>query len=82
MLYADDPDAYVDSQITDAAGTNDFEPTVTAEDDTELTSEWLGDPAATRVLRTTVFGLPAGGHRLRLHVPGGNDVDLGSVYLR
>lgn len=80
-LYADDPDVYVDDEITDATGNNlDWTPIVTS-GDTELSAEWLGDTGPVRTLRTHLTGLTPGNHRLRLNVPGGNDITLNSITL-
>jgi len=39
-------------------------------------------PSASRKLKVSLAGLAAGMHRLYLKVPGGNDLTLGSVYVR
>jgi hypothetical protein len=79
-LYANDADVHVKYAITDAdGGDNDWaSPTVTT-GATSITCTWLGTAGPTRTLRVPLTGLAAGSHRLRLVVPGGNDVGLGTV---
>lgn len=82
-LYANDPDVNVVYPITDAqGGTLDFPPVVQVTGHADITAQWLGSPGAARELKVPLTGLPAGAlHRLRLVVPGDNDVALGSVRL-
>lgn len=82
-LYADDPDVNVVYPVTDKQGsTLEFSPVVRVEGFDDITATWLGDPGATRDLRVPLAGLDAGkNHRLRLVVPGDNDVTLGVVIL-
>lgn len=85
-LYADDPDVHADWSITDSLSTNDFPAAVETicaghTHDTEPAASWEGAAAATRTLRVDLYGLGVGVHVLRLTVPGGNDVYLGSVRL-
>lgn len=82
-VLADDPDAYIDREITDATGTNlTFTANVAIGTGTYTTTgTWQGTPAATRILRIPVAGLTAGTHRMYLQIPGGNDLDLGRVYV-
>ena len=82
-LYANDPDANVVYPITDAqGGTLDFPAVVQVTGQPDITGQWLGDPGPTRDLKVPLAGLPAGSlHRLRLVIPGDNDVSLGQVRL-
>lgn len=82
-LYANDPDVNVVYPITDAqGGTLDFSPVVQVTGHTDITGVWLGDPGPSRDLKVPLIGLPAGPlHRLRLVIPGDNDVPLGQVRL-
>jgi hypothetical protein len=81
-LHADDPDAYVDDQITDAnGGTNDWVNPTVKSGATSIACTWLGEPGPTRTLRTPLTSLGPGEHRLRLVVPGDTDLTLESVYL-
>lgn len=80
-LYADDPDVNVVFPITDGEGGDlAWSPVVTV-GGTSITAAWQGDPGPTRDLRVPLSSLPAGMHRLRLLVPGDNDVSLGNVVL-
>jgi len=80
-VYADDADAYVDRIVTATGGESlTFAPTVAVDAGAfTITASWLGEPAAPRPLRIPVAELEVGRHRLYLNVPGGNDLDLGSV---
>lgn len=84
--YANDPDVHVDYPITDSAG-NDltFTPTVRLYGlggPPDVTGTWLGDVGSTRDLRVPLTGLRSGAtYRLRLVVPGDNDLTLGSITL-
>lgn len=81
VVYADDPDAYVDRIVTDTAGEPlTFVANVAAGAGAyDITASWQGDPAPVRTLRIPVASLAVGSHRLHLQVPGGNDIDLGYV---
>ena len=80
-LYADDPDVNVEFPITDRkAGDLTWSPVVKA-GEVSITAAWQGDPGPTRTLRVPLTSLPKGMHRLRLVVPGDNDVSLGNVVL-
>lgn len=80
-VFADDADAYVDRQVTDAGGNPlTFAPQVAiGAGPYDLTGIWQGDPAPTRILRVPVSSLDVGTHRLYLSIPGSNDLDLGYV---
>lgn len=80
-VFDDDPDAFMDRQITDAAGANlTFTPLVAAGSGAfDITAAWQGTAAPTRVLRVPVATLAVGAHHLYLQIPGGNDIDLGWV---
>lgn len=80
-VFADDADAYVDRQVTDAAGNPlTFAPLVAIGGGAyDLAATWQGDPAPTRVLRVPVSSLEVGTHRLYLSIPDSNDLDLGYV---
>lgn len=82
-VLADDPDAYIDREITDATGSNlTWTPNVAiGSGEFNVTGTWQGDVAAKRVLRIPAAGLTAGTHRMYLQIPGGNDLDLGRVYV-
>ena len=82
-VLADDPDAYVDREITDATGSDlTWTPTVAIGAAAyNVTAAWQGAVGPTRVLRVPVAGLTAGTHRIYLQIPGGNDLDLGRVYV-
>ena len=86
-LYADDPDVNVEYPITDRMdGDLTWSPVVKATPSTggavvEVTGSWQGDPGPTRNLRVPLASLDPGMHRLRLVVPGDNDVSLGNVVL-
>lgn len=80
-LYADDPDVHVTYPITDSQGGTNEWPALVRVKDEEITAEWLGDPGPKRNLRVPLASLGAGTHRLRLIVPGDNDVSLGNVTL-
>lgn len=84
-LYADDPEVHAEYQITDRDGDDViFDPVATTDVDgvaTELTTTWVGDPAATRIVKIDLYGLEVGAHALRLNNPDGNDIKLGNVYL-
>jgi hypothetical protein len=80
-ILADDPDAYVDREITDAAGADlTFTANVAIGTAAYTTAgTWQGDVGPKRVLRVPVAGLAVGTHRMYLQIPGGNDLDLGRV---
>lgn len=80
-LYADDPDVNVVYPITDSQGGDLSWSPVVQVGAAEITAVWVGDPGPTRNLRVPLSTLPAGMHRLRLVVPGDNDVSLGNVVL-
>lgn len=85
-MWDADPDAHRLWPITDSLATNDFPAAVETicaghTHETEPAASWEGAAAATRTLRVDLFGLGVGVHVLRLTVPGGNDVYLGSVRL-
>lgn len=90
-LYANDPDVNVVYPIKDAkGGTIDFSPIVRVAGFPDVTATWDGaarpDPekqgGTVRDLTIPLTGLPAGAlHRLRLVIPGDNDVSLGQVRL-
>lgn len=82
-LYADDPDVHIVYPITDAnQGELEFDPVVRVKGH-DITAEWLGIPGPTRDLKVPLVGLAAGStHRLRLVVPGDNDIMLGNVVLQ
>ena len=80
-LYADDPDVNVVFPVTDSQGGDLSWSAVVMAGDVELTGTWQGDPGPTRNLRVPLSSLPVGMHRLRLIVPGDNDVSLGNVVL-
>lgn len=80
-VLADDPDAYVDREITDATGSDlTFSPKVAfGTAGYTVTAVWQGAAGPKRVLRVPVTGLANGTHRMYLQIPGGNDLDLGRV---
>lgn len=82
-LFADDPDAYIVYPISDDSGqVINFTPVVKVEGFPNITATWEGAAATSRDLRIPLTGLPAGTtHRLRLVVPGDNDLLLGDVVL-
>jgi hypothetical protein len=86
VVLADDPDASWSFDVTDPDG-NDltFDPPMVAIGAGDYTVEaaWVGAPAPTRRLRIPLTGLtPGRRHTVYLKVPGGNDVQLGAVYVR
>jgi hypothetical protein len=84
-VYFDDPDASWTFTVTDKAGNDlDWTPVEVAADSGpyDLTATWEDVPSASRKLKVSLAGLAAGMHRLYLKVPGGNDLTLGSVYVR
>lgn len=80
-LYADDPDVNAVFPITDSQGGDLTWSAVVMAGDVELAATWQGDPGPTRNLRVPLATLTPGMHRLRLIVPGDNDVSLGNVVL-
>lgn len=80
-LYADDPDVNVVYPITDSEGGDLTWSPVVQVGATEIVASWVGDPGPTRNLRVPLSTLSKGTHRLRLVVPGDNDVSLGNVTL-
>jgi hypothetical protein len=78
-LYADDPDVHADFEV--AGPDLVFSPAVITSDD--VTAEWLAAAVDDkRTLRVHLYGLTVGNHPLRLVVPGGNDVHLGTITLQ
>lgn len=87
VVYADDPDAHVIYPVTDANGAALDFTAVVAVGTTEVTAAWVGSTtttngATTRDLDVPLADVPTGNHRLRLKVPGDNDLHLGSVLVR
>ena len=80
-LYADDPDVNVVFPITDSQGGDLSWSAVVKAGEASITAAWVGNPGPTRNLRVPLSSLPVGMHRLRLVVPGDNDVSLGNVVL-
>ena len=88
--YADDPDVNVSYPIKDAKGGDlDFTPVVQVAGQPDITAAWDGTvrphPTETgsteRDLKIPLTGLAAGSYRLRLVIPGDNDIPLGTVRL-
>lgn len=91
IVYADDPDAHVVYPITDAnGGALNFTAVVIVGRGTsavEVTASWVGTTTteggtSSRDLSIPLTGRTPGGYRLRLKVPGDNDLDVGFVQVR
>jgi hypothetical protein len=81
VVYSDDPDAFVDREITSAAGDDlTFTPMLSVgPGGFTRTGTWQGAVSSKRVLRIPCTELAPGPHHMYLSVPGGNDIDLGYV---
>ena len=86
IVYLDDPDAFVDWEVTDSQGQNlDWaSPQIAIDSGSYLTAEWQGVAGPTRTIRLAMplgLGLAPNVHGAYLKVPNGNDIILGAVYV-
>lgn len=87
IVYLDDADAFASWTVTDKQGQNlDWaSPQIAIDSGSYLSATWQGSAAPTREIRLPMangLSLTAGVHTAHLKVPGGNDFELGGVYVK